>query len=461
MKLGITKKLLFFAILIPAIVVAVWLVSNKRQLVKKGKNELEQPVSVLKVKKMTVIPRLLGYGDVQPGKVWKAVAEVSGKIIWKDSRLNSGEFYQKGDLLLKIDDAPYKLKIKQAQADVGKSQSLLKELECNRQNLNVTLGLREKMLKVKSQELERKRKLFKANAMSKSSLEQQEVTILIEQNELQSIRSQLALIPSQLEYEKSQLASSQAKLEQAVLDLKYTQIKAPFAMRISKIDAEVSQYAQVGSVLLEADWTGRSEVVAELDVSRMRNLVSHSPLAENISQGRVRIPESMGLTALVKFGPHTWKARCDRMNSEVDATTRTIGLVVAVDDSYKLSRIMKSPPLVKGMFCTVEVYGRPQTDCIVVPRFALHDNIVYVVNSENRLTFRKVKVKFQMLNFAIIESGLEPGETIVVSDIVPAVSGMKLHLKYDRDFYTLAKKEIGFLSLPAKMTYKLAQREIK
>ena len=304
------------------------------------------------------------------------MAEVAGKISWKAPRLNSGEFFKKGDLLLQIEDNTFKLNIKKAEADIKKTQAKIKELENSRDNLKVTLSLRESMLKIKQQEFDRKNKLFKANVTSKSSLEQEELNILSERNSVQSIRSELTLIPSQIDYQKSQLESYQAQKEQAELDLKYTRMTAPFACRISSVDVEVSQFVQKGSVLLIADWIGRSEITAQLDVSRMRMLVNRTLRRNNMNLSGQRLPESLGLKAKVNFGGYSWNAKCERMISSVDVTTRTIGLVVSVDDTYKLARKTGRPPLVKGMFCTVEVFGHPQPDSLVIPRSALHGNTV-------------------------------------------------------------------------------------
>ena len=452
------KKILFPVVLIPAIIVAYMMVAGKKLLREKEGGELVHSVSVLKVQKMTVIPRLLGYGEVQPAKIWKAVAEVAGKISWKAPRLNSGEFFKKGDVLLQIEDNTFKLNIKKAEADIKKTQAKIKELENSRDNLKVTLSLRESMLKIKQQEFDRKNKLFKANVTSKSSLEQEELNILSERNSVQSIRSELTLIPSQIDYQKSQLESYQAQKEQAELDLKYTRMTAPFACRISSVDVEVSQFVQKGSVLLIADWIGRSEITAQLDVSRMRMLVNRTLRRNNMNLSGQRLPESLGLKAKVNFGGYSWNAKCERMISSIDVTTRTIGLVVSVDDTYKLARKTGRPPLVKGMFCTVEVFGHPQPDSLVIPRSALHGNTVYICNAEKRLAFKKVKVKYELLNFAIIESGLEPGETLVTTDIVPAVAGMKLRPVLESGFYPKAQHEIGCMSLPSKSQIKITSR---
>ena len=62
----------------------------------------------------------------------------------------------------------------------------------------------------------------------------------------------------------------------------------------------------------------------------------------------------------------------------------------------------------------------------MVPRSALHSGHVYVVDKNNRLVSRPVTIAFVQASFAAIRAGLEAGESIVLSDVYPAVSGMLL-----------------------------------
>ena len=84
------------------------------------------------------------------------------------------------------------------------------------------------------------------------------------------------------------------------------------------------------------------------------------------------------------------------------------------------------PPLSKGMFVQVSIAGRMQPDRIVIPRSVIRSGKIYIVNSENRLEIRPVKRLYNQQQVAIIGEGLQSGEIIVVSDIVPAVDGMLL-----------------------------------
>lgn len=122
----------------------------------------------------------------------------------------------------------------------------------------------------------------------------------------------------------------------------------------------------------------------------------------------------------------SWPARFTRIRESVDPSTRTIGVVVTVDGPYRMAEAGRRPPLAKNMFVEVELRGKAVPGRIVIPRSALHDGMVYVVGAEMRLERRLVTVGARQSNFVTVDSGLAAGETVVVSDLSPAIDGMLL-----------------------------------
>jgi len=51
-------------------------------------------VRVIKVSKLTILPRSLGYGSTRPGRSWDAVAEVSGQVAWVADELEDGKLVE-------------------------------------------------------------------------------------------------------------------------------------------------------------------------------------------------------------------------------------------------------------------------------------------------------------------------------------------------------------------------------
>ena len=126
----------------------------------------------------------------------------------------------------------------------------------------------------------------------------------------------------------------------------------------------------------------------------------------------------------------------------IDPQTQSLGVVVVVDKPYEQARPGQRPPLVRNTFVEVELRKKLKGKTIVVPTSALHDGKVYVLDKENRLEIRPVTTMFIQRGAAAIAEGLTAGETLVVSDLIPAVSGMLLAPVADEKAMKRLKSEV-------------------
>jgi multidrug efflux pump subunit AcrA (membrane-fusion protein) len=84
------------------------------------------------------------------------------------------------------------------------------------------------------------------------------------------------------------------------------------------------------------------------------------------------------------------------------------------------------PPPV-GLFVQAEIEGIAAENIVVLPRSALRDaDQVLVVDSENRLYFRPVKVMRVYRDDVFVRDGLEAGDRVVISQIQTVVNGMRV-----------------------------------
>ena len=72
------------------------------------------------------------------------------------------------------------------------------------------------------------------------------------------------------------------------------------------------------------------------------------------------------------------------------------------------------------------IAGRTLPQQIVIPRSAIRNGRVYVMDENNRLQIRKVSKLFDQRDQSVIKQGLQAGEQLVLSDLIPAVEGMLL-----------------------------------
>lgn len=427
------KRWLILLPIVLGLVVLVFLTRTRSGPEQTPLTEQARPVRVIEVPSVTVIPRALGYGNVEPGKVWEAVAEVGGKIVELHPRLKNGEIITADSLLLRIDPTDYELAVTEVETDIEATAAQLSELEVQEANTRASLQIEQEALRLSEKELERIRRLATQGTVTPSELEQQQRTTLAQRQNVQNLRNTLNLIPVQRKRLQAQLARYRAQLAGARLNLERTAIRMPFDGRIAAVNVELTQFVRQGEVLVTVDGVDVAEIVAQIPVGRMRTLIqadSRMPLADLSNLDVESAREILGLRAAVRLRVQDfeveWDARFARLSEVIDPQTRTVGVIVTVDDPYRQAQPGIRPPLVKGMFVEVELRGRPRPDSLVVPRAALHENGVYVVNAQSRLEQRPVEVGIEQPSFVTIAAGLRAGERVVLSDLIPAIEGMLL-----------------------------------
>jgi hypothetical protein len=115
-----------------------------------------------------------------------------------------------------------------------------------------------------------------------------------------------------------------------------------------------------------------------------------------------------------------WSGKVVRTEGKLDERTRTINVIVRVEKPYA-----KKPPLAVGLFVTVDIEGRTLANAALIPRSALHEgDVVWVVDSDNRLRFREVEVGRVQGEEALVKAGLEDGEAVVTTPLKVVTDGM-------------------------------------
>jgi len=417
-------------LIIPAIAIGIIIfainVKNRESPQQIPPAEPTRNVRVIEVPMVDVIPRALGYGNIQPESVWEAVAEVSGKIVEKHPQLKQGALLKSGELLLRIDPTDYKLAIAQSKANLQSIQAQLNELKIKEKNTRLSLKIEQQVLEVAQKELDRQRKLLKRKVVSTDSVDKQERTVLAQTQQIQSLKNTLNLIPAERQVLNAQLAVAKTQLESAKLNLERTTITLPFDARIAQVNVEKNQFTQQGKVLIVADSIDVAEVSAQIAMPKVRHLLQG--VSSPVELGN--LPKVFGLSAIVRLHDGNfkveWSGRFVRASEQLDSKTRMLGIVVAVDNSYRQAIPGKRPPLIKNMFVEVELRGKAHPNRLIIPRSALHQKHAYIVNQDSRLEKRLLEIDFFQSNFVAVKNGLKTGEQVVVSDLIPAIDGMLL-----------------------------------
>jgi RND family efflux transporter MFP subunit len=427
---GRWKRWLLIPILAAGVAVLVYQARVKQGPERREAAREPRAVRVVEARELDVVPRATGYGEVKPSTIWRAIAQVNGQVLELHPDLEKGAVLEPDRLLARIDPKDYELAIAEAEAELESVEAERKQLQVEKSNTQALLKIERRRLKAAERQYRRMQKLFAANSISRSALDKEEQSLLAQRKQVQSLENSLSLIPARRAVLEARAARLEAQLAQARRNLERTEIRLPMRARISEVNVEKRQYVRTGEVLLVAHGMERVEINAQIPIGRFRHLVSQLKTAGDADFAPRRAIERLGATALVRLEAGElraqWPARLARVSETLDPETRTIGAIVEVDDPYERIVPGVRPPLINGMYVEVELRTRPLPGRIVVPRSAVHGSLVYVSGPEDRLHKRPVEVRFAQGGIAVLESGLKPGELVVVSDLTPAVEGMKL-----------------------------------
>ncbi|MDK3020738.1 efflux RND transporter periplasmic adaptor subunit [Pseudodonghicola flavimaris] len=305
-------------------------------------------------------------GRVSATRISEVRPRVSGILI--ERVFEQGSLVQKGDVLYRIDPAPFQVQVKAAEASLARAQATLANAEV---------------------ELERQRQLKARNVSSGVELESAQTTVL---------------------QAKADVALAEASLDEARLNLDYTEVRAPITGTIGRalvtegalVSATGTQYLALIQQLdpVYADFTqSASQLFALRRALAAGDLVATAP-----GQASVMLYFDDG-TAYAHKGQLLFS------EAAVDETTGQITLRAEFPNP--------EGDLLPGLYVRVRIEQAVREKAIAIPQKAvLRDGRgnaqVYVLKEGNTVDLRLVQLGVTLGDRWMVDSGLEDGETIVV-----------------------------------------------
>lgn len=459
------KKFFRSFIFLPLIVVAAiaFVVTQVKNKAPVEHTEVSYPVKaveVITVQKLPFRARATAFGNVEPAVTVNAKSEVSGKIVYMHPDLRKGSSIPKDTVVMKIEPTLFEFSLSQSQAGLQGSRSSLTQLEVEEQSTLLALAIAKDNLRVGQQELERSKALQEKNLVARSSYDKEFQKVLALRQQVQDIEGKLAGFTSRKAATEAQILQSQSQVEQNIDTLGRTEIKLPFDARIGAVSVEKGEFTPAGAVLFEALGMQAVEINAQLPLKQFRPLTAGlADMARGGSPGLdlqdsvnlQGVLSNMRLEARVRLvgaseNSSLWAGKLVRLSESIDPIRDTLGLVVRVEKPYEGIVPGKKPPLLKGMYTSIEFLS-PLRPALVLPRKAVHQGRIYVVSEDNTLQIQPISVNFTQGNLVIVDEqiGLElEGKRIIVSEVVPVVEGMHLNpLESDQIQRALTQRALG------------------
>ena len=323
-------------------------------------------------------------GEARPQTEIDLVPEIGGKIVYVSPNFIEGGIIKKGEVLLRIEDADYKVSVIRAQAQVAQAeQSVIRE------------KAEGEIAKQDYQEL----------GIGKAS--------------------PLALRLPQQAQALASLQAAEAELASANLQLKRTEVRAPFTGRVKTKNSDIGQFVSPGRTLGRIFSTSIVEVRLPLSDSDLSKI--DLPIAY-VAKNRASAID-VELNAIIAGKRRYWSGKIMRTASTYDTQTRALFAIAEVVDPYGSGASENGYPLAPGLFVDAEISGKIYQEIIVLPRDGLRpDNEVYVVDDKGKANIRKVKVLDSDSERALLLGGVDEGELVVLSPMEKSRTSMSLRV---------------------------------
>lgn len=336
-------------------------------------------VEVVPAVRTTTRPTVVAFGEVRPGVRTQLVAQVGGKITAVASAFIEGGQFEPGDILLTIEDTDYRAAVDERQARVAAAQVDLEQ------------------------------------ALADADVARKQLAG-------QKSPSPLALKKPQVARAESALKAAETALALAVTNLERTRISLPFAGRVESQAADLGQYVNAGKVLGSVFGTDIAEVRLALTTSQLSALGIPIGFDGGETGG---LPTT--LSASLGGDVHRWQGSLTRLDAAIDPTTRTVYGTVQVEDPYGMAQSTSGMPMAVGLYVDAEIEGRLVADGIQIAAEGLRaGDMIFVLDGEGLLDVRQVEVIHRSRHSALLASGVEAGEQVIVSAIRNPVRGMRL-----------------------------------
>lgn len=434
MSLSLLKtKFAFPAFVAVGAILALIVVSIAPDIEHEDKGAPAPVAEYIEAKLRPFVPRAKGYGFVVPSTLLEASAEVPGRIIYLNPDVKAGAFLQAGTEVLRIDPTDYQLALAEARANLAVARAQKNEQLLLLESAKTAHEIAVRNLTLGEKNLERRRNLLKKGTISQASLDQEEQRVLQLRQDQQARQQQLDTLPSQLEVAAARIKQNEARLVEQEERLARTSISLPFTTRIAAVHVDEGEYVSLGGRLFDAHSVDSVEISTRMSIGSLQTLLAGMP---GLSRDSIRTPGELINTLRFKaevvlpnpLYDARWKGNVVRIGESQDMETRTIAIVVRVEDPYGQIVPGKRPPLLKGMYVAVNLES-DLIESLVVPRHAIHDGRIYVAAPDGKLLLRVVKVVYQG-DVAVVINGLSIGERVIVTDLMPAVDGMAIDARF-------------------------------
>ena len=371
------------------------------------RNNKGTEVRIESVQKRDLVASVTASGQVQPQTKVDVAADISGRIV--RLAVKEGQMVSKGQFLLEIDPAQYEAAVQRAEAALSASKAQEAQARAN--------------FIQAQRNYQRSADIKKANAQ------------LVSDEQLEQLKTASEVQDALLQAAVHQVEQAQAQLRDSKSSLAKTTILAPMSGRVTRLAVEQGETAVPGTFNKDA---ATLLTIADMSVLETKVKVDETDVA------RVEVGDS-AIVQIDAFPDTTFLGRVTKIsNSSVKATASGQSSSDQAVDYEVTIQLVNPPKDTRPDFsATAKVVTDARTNVLSIPIIALTvreneklENTdtsaialgrsgntkqvgkkdvegVFIVGTDNKVTFRPVKVGIAGEKYFEVLTGLKEGERIV------------------------------------------------
>ena len=302
-----------------------------------------------------------GLGAVTPLATVTVRSRVDGQLMRLHYR--EGDMVHKGDLLVEIDDGPYRAALTEAEGQLIKDQATL-------ENARIDLARYQQLIPLK--------------AVPEQQLATQQATV---------------------HQSEGVLKVDQGQIDSARINLAFTRINAPVSGRVGL------RLVDVGNIVHAADTTGLL-VITQMDPISVIFTISEDQLQAVL--GKVAARQTLEVDAYDRSGrTKLAQGSLSTLDNQVDPTTGTLKLRATFENA--------KGTLFPNQFVNARLLVQEKRGVTLVPTAAVQRNAqatyVYVVKPDSTVTMRPITLGTTEGDDSEVTSGLAPGDVVVMTGV--------------------------------------------